>query len=423
MSDLKQLVDKIAPRGRGGGMSEPQETGPEVIRVFPHDAPSDTWQLLEKRGCVTTREAALALGITRKAAWNRLSRLKRRGYVETRLVDGVVWWCLARPSAPPRRRTRGPSRATLMRAEAVSGLIEREGCVTTDRVMKTLGLSATQARYVLYALLSQGRIVEKVVGVTALWCRDSAAAHMHVEALRGAVRRLIYQNDVKYVTVTKIIELIRRDREAHLLFSKYISLERHGRGFPAASLGFINDILTSLYGEPAIYGGRLVYFVQNVHTANAGLEALPYHVRCCALLKAHIENRLATSRGGVISVKSTHLTKNERFLPRFASCLSKLLRPYRRGSSYVVPRGEAQALLSRLGQLCESIHKKRKKAAARRITRRDTQVVAFHVTRDELEALDKYAEEAGVTRSDVVRLAIMRMIEKFKTAQYADWAR
>ena len=387
-------------------MSE-QEMGAEIIHVFS-GAP-DTWQLLVRRGCVTTGEAAASLGITRKAAWNRLSRLKRRGYVETRLVDGVVWWCLARgaPSAPPRRRPRGPSRVTLSRIETVSGLIEREGCVTTDRVMKTLGLSATQARYVLYLLLSRGHIVEKVVGVTALWCRDHAAAYMHVEALRNAVRRLIYQNDVRYVTVTKIIELIRRDREARLLFSKYISLERHRYGEAAASLGFIDDILKSLYGEPALYSRRNVYFVSR--------NVVPDHVaRCCAALKTHIELRLASTRGGVISVKSTHLTKDAELLPRYAMCLSKLLRPYRRGSGYVIPRGEAQELLMQLEQRCAALVKRRKRVEKRRI-RGDMQVVAFYISGDELVAVDKYAEEVGVTRSDVVRLAVERLLEKLKT--------
>ena len=341
----------------------------------------------------------------------------RRGYVEARLVDGVVWWCLARgaPPAPPRRRPRGPSRATLRRAEAVRGFIERWGCATTAALRRRFGLSEAQVRYVVYSLMSRG-IVQKMVGATALWCRDSAAAQAHVERLRDAVKRLIAQNGVRYVTITKVLELIRRDGEARRLFSRYISLERHSRGFPAASLGFVGDILTSLYGEPAPYSKGAVYFVQNVQAPDAGLEALPSHIRCCAMLKAHIERRLAVSKGGVISVKSTHLTKDERLLPRYASCLSKLLRPYRRGSGYVIPRDETRGLLTRLGQLCESIHIRRKKAAARRrIARRDMQVVAFHVSRDELEALDRYANEVGATRSDVIRLAIMRMIEKLRS--------
>jgi len=315
----------------------------------------------------------------------------------------------------PRRLPRGLSRRILERAKSVLELVEREGCVTTGEVMSRLGLSETQVRYVMYILMSRGYIVEKVVGVTALWCRDHTAAYMHMEALRDAVRRLIVQNDVRYITINKIIELIRRDGEARQLFSRYISLERHSRGFPAATLGFVSDILKSLYGEPVRYGGRVVYYVQNVQAPN-DLETLPSHVRCCALLKAHIEQRLAASRGGVISIKSTHLTRDGRLLPRFASCLSKLLRQYRRGSGYVIPRGEAQELLSRLGQLCESVYRKQKKTAARRITRRDMQVVSFHVARDELEALDGYAKEVGVTRSDVIRLAIMRMIERLKLA-------
>jgi hypothetical protein len=95
-----------------------------------------------------------------------------------------------------------------------------------------------------------------------------------------------------------------------------------------------------------------------------------------------------------------------------------MLGRYRRGSSYVIPRGEAQELLTRLGQLCESLHKRRKKRGGvrRALRRRDAQVVSFYIAEDELAALDKYAEEAGITRSDVIRLAVMRLIEKLKAS-------
>jgi len=396
---------------------EPQEVGPEIMRVFPQVADtSDTWQLLARRGCVTTRDAATALGITRKAAWERLRRLMRRGYVEARLVDGVVWWCLARgaPPAPPRRRPRGPSRATLRRAEAVRGFIERWGCATTAALRRRFGLSEAQVRYVVYSLMSRG-IVQKMVGATALWCRDSAAAQAHVERLRDAVKRLIAQNGVRYVTITKVLELIRRDGEARRLFSRYISLERHSRGFPAASLGFVGDILTSLYGEPATYSKHAVYFVPR----GASGEALPDHVaKCCALLRAHIEWALSSTRGGVISVKTTHLTKDAELLPRYSWCLSRLLRAYRRGSGYVMPRGEAQELLSRLEQLCASLVKRRKKVGGERRRARGDAIVAFYISKSELAALDKYAEEVGASRSDVVRLAIERLLEKLRAGGY-----
>jgi hypothetical protein len=152
------------------------------------------------------------------------------------------------------------------------------------------------------------------------------------------------------------------------------------------------------------------------------LKTLPDYVRCCALLKAHIENRLAASRGGIISVKSTHLTKDERLLPRYSWCLSKLLRPYRRGSSYVIPRVEAQDLLNRLEQLCASVLRRRKKGggggrrggAALSTPRLETATVTFYLAKDELAALDKYAEEVGATRSSVIRQAVEQFLEKLR---------
>jgi biotin operon repressor len=390
------------------------EMGAEIIHVFPQGG-SDMWQLLTKRGCVTTREVADALGVTRKAVWKRLRRLVTQGYVETRLVDGVVWWCLARgaPSVAPRRKPRGPSRKTLERIEAVYAIIERRGCVTTAALRRELGLSETQVHYITYILLSQGRIVEKVVGATALWCRDSAAAQAHVELLRNAIRRLV-KDGVKYVTPTRVLEWISQDREARRLFSKYISLERYSRGFPAASIAFVSDILTSLYGEPVSYSKRDVYFV-----GNAGLKALPDHVaKCCATLKAHIEQRLASAKGGVISVKTAHLTKDAELLPRYSWCLSRLLKPYRRGSGYVIPRDEAQELLGQLEQLCASLVKRWKKGGSAKRLRGDLSIVSFFIARDMLEALDRYAEEVGATRSDVVRQAVEQLIEKLRVGGY-----
>lgn len=403
-------------------MSQVQEVGAEIIHVFspPDGTPmTDTWHLLKVRGCATTREVANALGITRKAAWERLRRLVKRGYVEARLIDGVVWWCLAKdaPSTAPRRKSRGPSRTTLGRIEAARGFIKWWGCVTTAALRRKLGLSEMQARYVAYNLLPQG-IVQKMVGATALWCRDSAAAQAHVERLRDVVRRLIVQNGVRYATAAKVLELIMQDNAARLLFSKYISLKKYRRGFPAASIAFISDILTSLYGPPVSYSKRDVYFV-----AQNDLEALPDHVaRCCAALKTHIERRLASAKGNIVSIKASHLTKDAELLPRYSRCLSKLLKPYRWGSSYVIPRGEARDLLNRLEQLCAVL--RRRKKGGRRVgavlstPRLETATVTFYLAKDELAALDKYAEEVGATRSDVIRQAVEQFLEKMETGGY-----
>jgi len=396
-------------------LRETQEMETEIIRVFSPPDPTpltDTWTLIKERGCVTTRDVAAALGITRKAAWGRLKRLERRGLVASRVVDGVVRWCLsddAPPVAAPRRRPRGSSHKVLKRIETVLGFIGREGCVTTATLRRELGLSETQIHYIMYALMSQGRITQKMVGATALWCCDGDAAQAHVEMLRNAVRRLI-KDGVKYVTPAKVLEWISLDREIRRLFSNYISLERYGRGFPAASIAFVSDLLRSLYGEPASYSRRDVYFVAR--------GALPDNVaECCATLRTYIEHKLTSAKGGVVSVKVAHLTKDAELLPRYSHCLSKLLRPYRHGSGYVIPRAEAQELLDQLEQRCVSLMKRKKGVGERRQTRKGKiPVVTFLVASDELAALDRYAEEVGATRSDVIRRAIEQLLEKLRGA-------
>jgi biotin operon repressor len=385
----------------------------EIIRVFSPPDPTpltDTWTLIKERGCVTTRDVAAALGITRKAAWGRLKRLERRGLVASRVVDGVVRWCLsddAPPVAAPRRRPRGSSHKVLKRIETVLGFIGREGCVTTATLRRELGLSETQIHYIMYALMSQGRITQKMVGATALWCCDGDAAQAHVEMLRNAVRRLI-KDGVKYVTPAKVLEWISLDREIRRLFSNYISLERYGRGFPAASIAFVSDLLRSLYGEPASYSRRDVYFVAR--------GALPDNVaECCATLRTYIEHKLTSAKGGVVSVKVAHLTKDAKLLPRYSHCLSRLLRPYRLGSGYVIPRAEAQGLLIHLEQRCASLMKMKKGGGVgQRLRRGKTPAVSFFIAKDMLETLDRYAEELGVTRSDIIRRAIEQLLEKLR---------
>jgi metal-responsive CopG/Arc/MetJ family transcriptional regulator len=61
--------------------------------------------------------------------------------------------------------------------------------------------------------------------------------------------------------------------------------------------------------------------------------------------------------------------------------------------------------------------KRKKGVGERRQTRKGKiPVVTFLVASDELAALDRYAEEVGATRSDVIRRAIEQLLEKLRGA-------
>lgn len=215
--------------------------------------------------CVTVRELMQRLGISKITARKRLRRLERRGLVEGRRVGRVVLYCVKEgvqvAASPQPSRPLGPVAGTRRRMEEVAEVVIREGCVSTSTLVRKYGVSHTQVFHVLRLLQWEGRVVEVVVGNTALWCRDRDAAEAFVERLRETVHRLALSNNMRYASPSKILRAVQRDRDAYALFSQVVPLGRADGSFSPATLAFASSLLRTLYGEPMVRSQRKAVYI------------------------------------------------------------------------------------------------------------------------------------------------------------------
>ncbi len=145
---------------------------------------------------------------------------------------------------------KGVTQTVLSRAEDVRRLLESEECTTVERVRGTLGVSRTQASYVLKKLRDEGRAVSVPLGRVSLWCRDGGAAAQALEELAAEVRRLLC--GLRFATPRRLLKLIAGDRKAGSIFSKYVLLSPT----VAATMSFLNAVLQTVLGPPIMYTGN-----------------------------------------------------------------------------------------------------------------------------------------------------------------------
>ncbi len=146
---------------------------------------------------------------------------------------------------------------------------------------------------------------------------------------------------------------------------------------------------------------------------------------CCRDLRSYLEEVLRTAKGGVVSVKLKRLLRAglpHSYRMLYAVCLGRILRPWRWGGMYVIPRRDAETLLANLDELCASVkHRRRPAEAARRVDTPaadgETELVSFHVPHALMQALDSYARRRNLTRSAVVRAAIAQLVEKYRNVE------
>lgn len=152
---------------------------------------------------------------------------------------------------------------------------------------------------------------------------------------------------------------------------------------------------------------------------------------CCRDLRRYLESALKTARGGVITVTAGRLMQVAPPLGRrrYSWCLSRALRRWRWSTGvYVVPRRDAETLLTNFDELCASIRNQRP-AEEKREERTaepprpaadsggEAVLISFHVPPALMQILDEYAQRINQTRSDVVRVAIRRLIEKYRNVE------
>jgi metal-responsive CopG/Arc/MetJ family transcriptional regulator len=145
---------------------------------------------------------------------------------------------------------------------------------------------------------------------------------------------------------------------------------------------------------------------------------------CCRDLRRYLQNALANTKGGVITVKMRRLLRVELSPPdraRYSTCLSRVLHPYMwKSGTYIIPRQDVEKLLETFDELCQSVKQRRRREPkprppSRRHEREELVLTTLHLPPPLLHVLDEYAKERNMTRSAVIRYAIHLLISKYKT--------
>jgi len=148
---------------------------------------------------------------------------------------------------------------------------------------------------------------------------------------------------------------------------------------------------------------------------------------CCRDLQRYLEYALLNTRGHVVTVKMRRLLRAELTWPdrmRYALCLSRILRRWRWGGAYVIPRKDAAELLETFDALCESIkHVKPRSRPKPRRPKEEMVFISFTLPNDLAHALDAYAQHIGTPRSAVIRQAIQQLIDMRNALEEIDKAR
>jgi len=135
-----------------------------------------------------------------------------------------------------------------------------------------------------------------------------------------------------------------------------------------------------------------------------------------------------------VSVKMRRLLRAE--LPwsdrmRYAMCLSRILRPWRWGDAYVIPRQDVARLLETFDSLCESVKNakqrrespKQRKTSQPRQTKEELVFIAVSLPNDLAHAVDEYARLHNMSRSAVIRRAIQELLDMRRVLEELSSAR
>ena len=151
---------------------------------------------------------------------------------------------------------------------------------------------------------------------------------------------------------------------------------------------------------------------------------------CCRDLRRYLEEALAKSKGGVVTVKMRRLLRVELSPPdraRYSICLSRILGQWRWGSAYVIPRQDVEKILESFDSLCESArqlkHRKEPQPKRRRRLREELVFISVTMPNDLLHAVDEYARRRGLSRSEVIRRAIQELLNMREMLEKLDKAR
>jgi hypothetical protein len=145
---------------------------------------------------------------------------------------------------------------------------------------------------------------------------------------------------------------------------------------------------------------------------------MAYRDMFCADLKEYLENGIDAAkrrRRCCITILLRKMLKKEgrrRYHVHYAVMLKKLFLRYMysRGM-YIIPLEDAEKML--IDQLCRSLESEKKEEESKQ-PKEKMVLISFHLPKNMLEEIDRYAEAHRISRSDAVRKALEEMLEKYR---------
>jgi metal-responsive CopG/Arc/MetJ family transcriptional regulator len=150
---------------------------------------------------------------------------------------------------------------------------------------------------------------------------------------------------------------------------------------------------------------------------------------CCRDLRRYLEYALKNAKGDVVTVKMKRLLRAELSPPdrvRYSRCLSRMLRPWRWKSTYVIPRQDVEKILESFDSLCESARQVKaveKRPQPKRRFNEELVFISVALPNDLLHAVDEYARRHSMSRAAVIRHAIQELLNMREMLEKLDKAR
>jgi hypothetical protein len=203
---------------------------------------------------------------------------------------------------------RGKTRRVRALEEAVYRLITDVKCVTTSEVMRTFGLSHTQAFWALWGLWRGGRVQRHVIGRVGVWCAGEADV---LEVYAAAFRSFGYDIGAVARRLAEVFESAKSRRLC--VDSNDVGLADSG----AASKLFYR-FMESVFGSELYKTGlqvregvrkfKRVYVCVDVEEARAKIRSLADRLSQVKRIAAPIRRTVLTPSAIPVGNESVHIT-------------------------------------------------------------------------------------------------------------------
>ncbi len=129
-------------------------------------------------------------------------------------------------------------------------------CTTIANIARKFNLTWTQARHIINLLIKAGVVTEIRIAKKVLWCLDDNAATSEIYKLIHHAWRVICKSNRKYIRPSMVAQLIAQDPRARKAYLRYVDITRAS----PSTLKVMNIILTELLKKPIEKKPRKVIF-------------------------------------------------------------------------------------------------------------------------------------------------------------------